>query len=396
MAKKTRPDWDPREQAVVADQIAAYDRMRKQCPVARSKYLHWSLFRHADVMRALTDTEAFSNVVSNRHVAVPNGMDPPEHTEFRLIVDPYFSETRMAQFEPTCRAIVEQLLAGLTRPRDLDWATEFAQVFAVQAQCAFLNWPAKLYQPLLRWSRKNQAAILSGDRRAIEEIALEFDGYIRERLSESRNSGDATRDDPVAGLLKEHVFSRQVTEKEIVSILRNWTVGELSTISACVSILAHFLATRPSLQEQLRKQRELLPSAIDEILRVHPPLISSRRITKAAVELGGCSIPQGERITIMWASANRDENVFGDPDEFRLDRPADQNLLYGAGIHSCPGAPLARLELRIVMEELLERTKSIKLSTTRKPARAAYPASGFSSLPLSIEWNAQTAIGNSD
>lgn len=87
------------------------------------------------------------------------------------------------------------------------------------------------------------------------------------------------------------------------------------------------------------------------------------------------------------ASANRDEAVFGDPDEFRLDRDPSDNLLYGAGIHHCPGAPLARLELRLVMEELLARTQTFCL-TERLPARAAYPASGFTSLHLSMVWKA--------
>ena len=87
-------------------------------------------------------------------------------------------------------------------------------------------------------------------------------------------------------------------------------------------------------------------------------------------------------MTLIWASANRDEAIFGDPDEFRLDRDPSQNLLYGAGIDVCPGAPLARLELRIIMEELLARTRQIALVPGKPPVRAIYPASGFSSLPL--------------
>ena len=86
----------------------------------------------------------------------------------------------------------------------------------------------------------------------------------------------------------------------------------------------------------------------------------------------------------MWASANRDEAEFGDPDEFRLDRDATKNLLYGAGIHVCPGAPFARLELRIVMEESLKRTRTIAMASNKQPVRAVYPASSFSSLSLRI------------
>jgi hypothetical protein len=81
LSEKTQPEWDPKAGSVLQDQITAYDQLRKQCPVAHSEYLHWSLFRHAEVMRTLIETETFSNAVSSRHVAVPNGMDPPEHTE---------------------------------------------------------------------------------------------------------------------------------------------------------------------------------------------------------------------------------------------------------------------------------------------------------------------------
>jgi len=127
-----------------------------------------------------------------------------------------------------------------------------------------------------------------------------------------------------------------------------------------------------------------LPAAIDEILRMRAPLISNRRVTTAPVEIGGRTIPAGERITLMWASANRDEAVFGDPDEFRLDRDPAQNLLYGRGIHICPGAQLARLELRVVIEELLKQTRQIALIPGRQPTVALYPASGFSELPMKI------------
>jgi cytochrome P450 len=100
------------------------------------------------------------------------------------------------------------------------------------------------------------------------------------------------------------------------------------------------------------------------------------------VEIGGRGIAAGERITLIWASANRDEAVFGDPDEFRLDHDPTHNLLYGRGIHVCPGAQLARLELRVVMEELLKSTQRIDKAPGRQPTIAIYPASGFSALPL--------------
>ena len=134
----------------------------------------------------------------------------------------------------------------------------------------------------------------------------------------------------------------------------------------------------------MRGDLRLLPAAIDEILRIHAPLISNRRITARPTEVAGRQLGQGERLTLVWASANRDEAVFGDPDEFRLDRDAGDNLLYGAGIHVCPGAMLARLELRVLFEALLGGTRLIEPVADEDAVRAVYPGSGFTQLPLWI------------
>lgn len=384
MDVKPGMDWNPRSESVLDNQLAAYDEMRRRCPVARSEYLHWSLFRHEDVMRVLEDHETFSNTVSS-HLSVPNGMDPPEHTQYRRMIESYFSPLRIKAFEPMCREISANLVTILPKGSETEFIATLAQYFSLQIQCAFLGWPANLHEPLRQWTLKNQAATLSRDKEAMDDVALEFDGYIKGLLEERRHAGDSAPDDITTSLLRERVGERPLNDEEIVSILRNWTVGELGTISACAGILAHYLAEQPEIQQQLRTDFSLLPAAIDEILRMHAPLIANRRITKKPVEIGGSKLGVGERITLIWASANRDEAVFGNPDEFRLDRDPAKNLLYGAGIHVCPGAPLARMELRIFMEELLKQTHWISLAPDKVPVRAIYPASGFSSLPLRIE-----------
>lgn len=383
MDKKPEQDWDPRSAAVIHNQIAGYDAMRRRCPVAHSEYLQWSLFRHEDVTRVLGDHQTFSSAVSS-HLSVPNGMDPPQHAGYRRIIDLYFSEERVAAFEPVCRSIAVNLVKNLPQEGETELMAEFAQNFALQAQADFLGWPKDLHEPLRRWIRKNHEATLAGCKAAMSDVAFEFDGYIKGLLAVRREAGSDAPDDLTTRLLSERLGDRFLEDEEIVSILRNWTVGELATMSACVGIVVHYLAEQPKLQQQLRGNGSLLPAAIDEILRMHAPLIANRRITTRPVEIGGRQLPAGERITLIWASANRDEAVFGDPDEFRLDRDPANSLLYGAGIHVCPGAPLARLELRIVIEELLKSTSRIALVPGKLPVRAVYPASGFSSLPLSI------------
>jgi cytochrome P450 len=375
-------EWDPRDPEVLRDQVAAYDAMRKRCPVAHSDYLQWSVFRHADVLRVLHDPATFGNVVS-RHASVPNGMDPPEHTAWRALIEPYFAPSQLDGFEPAATAIARELVDALPRSGEVEWMDAFAHECAVHLLCAFMGWPAALHAPLRDWARRNQAATLSGDREAMECIAFEFDGHIRAQLARCR-AMQPPGDDLTSRLSRERMDGRPVPDDAIVSILRNWTVGELTTLSASIGILAQYLAAHGDLQRQLRSEPALLPAAIDEILRIHPPLVSNRRMVKRATRLGDTDLVPGDRVTIMWASANRDEAVFGDPDEFRLDRDPKENLLYGAGLHACPGAQLSRLQLRIVLAALLAGTREIAPGSDGEPVKARYPGSGFSRLPLRI------------
>ncbi len=376
-------DWDPRSPAVLDHQVAAYDAMRARCPVAHSEYLGWSLFRHADVLRVVEDPGTFSSVVS-AHLNVPNGMDPPEHTAFRELVDRYFTTELVEAFEPECRQVVRELLVGL--PKDGgSWAVaDFAEAFALRAQSAYLGWPDRLHEPLRAWTARNREATLARDRAAMADLAEDFDGYIGQLLDERRALGPAAPDDLTTRLLTERVDGRPLSRPELVSIVRNWTVGELSTIAASVGIVVHLLATRPQVQQDLRSDPTLVPAAMDEMLRLHPPLIANRRVVTRPTELGGHAFEAGDRLTVMWASADRDETVFADPDELRLDRPPADNLLYGAGIHVCPGAPLARLELRVVTEELLAATQWVEPDPEVEPQRAAYPGSGFVQLSVRV------------
>lgn len=384
MKGKKEPNWDPKSDWVMKDQIKAYDEMRNSCPVAYSTYLHWSLFQHKDVSAVLHDSIHFSNVVSS-NLSVPNGMDPPEHGKYRKIIEPYFNQTRMEVFEPECRKMARELVNSLPANGEVEVVSVLSEQYALLVQCAFLGWTSETHEPLRKWISKNHKATLNQDRKALAAIALEFDGYIQDELNKRRSPESDRYNDLTVSLMQEKVDGRLLTDQEITSILRNWTVGELSTISACVSILCNFLAENPSIQQQLRDQPSLLEAAIDEILRIHPPLIANRRIVSKPVEIDGQKLEIGEKVSLIWASANRDEKVFGDPDIFKLDREPELNLLYGAGIHVCPGAPLARLELVIIMSELLKTCSSITPIHEKCPVKAVYPASGFSSLRLHIK-----------
>lgn len=374
-------DWDPRAPEVLADQLRAYDAMRGRCPVAHSDHLGWTLFRHADVVAAARDHATFSNVVSAR-VSVPNGMDPPEHTPHRRINERYFTPERMARLEPRCRAIAARLVADLPRGGPTEVMDPLARAFALRVQSAFMGWPEELEGPLREWTLRNHRASLTRDPDALAAVALEFDTHIRGQIEARRRDRSAEPGDVTAELLAERVDGRPLTDAELVSLVRNWTVGELSTIAASVGILVHALAERPDVQTLLRRDAAAVPASVDELLRIHPPLLANRRRATRDVVVGGRRIPEGAPVTLLWASANRDEAVTGDPDEFRLDRDPADNLLYGTGIHECPGAPLARMELRVLVEELLAGTEH--LGPVEHAARAASPASGFTALVVGV------------
>ncbi|MCC6493050.1 MAG: cytochrome P450 [Pirellulales bacterium] len=383
MTGEHTPDWDPRAEDVLRDQRAAYDAMRETCPVAYSRLLEWSIFRHKDVLRVLRDHETFSNVVST-HLSAPNGMDPPEHTVYRRVIEPYFAPDKMQAFAPGCRVIAAELVERGLAGAEIECMSALARPFAVRVQCAFLGWPATLEEPLIEWTQRNREATRAQDREALAQLARQFEGVIDDQLERRQQSQAGPHEDVTAALMYERVWDRPLSNEEIASILRNWTVGEIGTIASSIGILIHFVSTEPKLQARLRAEPALLPRAIDEILRLDGPLIANRRIAKRSVVLGGRQIAAGERLSLMWIAANRDAAVFDSPYEFRWDRDPAKNLLYGAGIHVCPGAPLARLELQIFLEELLGRAAELRIDYDRPAIRGRYPGAGYEQLYIGL------------
>ncbi|MGH1977349.1 cytochrome P450 [Rothia sp. L_38] len=382
--EETHYDWNSRSPEVQADQIAAYDSMRTRCPVAHDEFMGYTVFKNEDIRYVLEHPELFSNRVSNRHIAVPNGMDAPEHTAFRAINDKYFTPERMQAFEPQIREVVRQLVRDTPRGETVDIMGEFATRYAMRVQNAFMGWPESLEEALIAWMNKNRSATLKRDRAEIAAVALEFDGYIRDLLNERRMN--PALQDVTAELLHDRVElpgqePRVMTDEEIVSLIRNWTVGELSTVSAIVGVIVNFLGEHQGEADRLRQHPEYIGHAVEEILRLQDPLVANRRVTTADVEVGGRTIPAGCPVTINWTSANRDEDAFEDALDYRPDRDQSMNLTYGAGIHVCPGAPLARLELRVLVEELLAATESITVEST---VNAQFPVAGYSSVKVVV------------
>ncbi|MFH5833387.1 cytochrome P450 [Halalkalibaculum sp. DA384] len=382
MSNRNGSNWDPFSVNVQRDQRSAYDEMREHCPVAYSASWGWSVFRHADIMDILHDSETFSNNVSS-HTSVPNGMDPPEHTQYRKLVEVYFEDDRIAEFEPKCRGVASDLVDQITGCGEVEFIDRFARTFAVRVQCAFMSWPKEMHQTLREWTINNIRAIRNRDRPAIKRVARRFQRHMKELLSTIR---EADPDQNItAHLLHQKVNGQRLTDEEIISILRNWTMGEVGTITNAIGILVHFIAARGDVQSKLRAETIRLEDAIEEILRLYGPLVTNRRKTRCPVNISGRRIEAGETITTNWVAANRDGQAFEEAEAFNPERNQEQNLLFGAGIHACPAAPLARMELRVVLEELLKKTSDISLSQDTPPVKAQYPESGNNRLYLQLK-----------
>jgi cytochrome P450 len=354
--------------------------MRDRCPVAHSEALGWSLFRHADVQDVLSDPETYSN--TSRHHAIPNAMDGPEHTRYRALLERYFDDDLMVEVEPLCRDIAADAARALRVGNNTDAIAAFAEPVSLKTMCLFLGWPPETWERVRTWLHGNQNASAAGDRRAAKAMAVEFSDMVKEAVDTHRNSsGD--RDSVMGRLMATEVDGVQWTDNDIADTLRNWIAGH-GTVVAAIGIVLFHIAEDQVLQQELRDQPGLIAAVVDEILRTDGPLVANRRTPTRDVTIGERRIAAGERLSLMWIAANRDEHAFTDAASIRLDRDQEGNLVFGAGAHICLGAPLARLEMRIAIEELLAHTNRISLADTDTPVRETYPSNGFVSLPLRI------------
>jgi cytochrome P450 len=310
-------------------------------------------------------------------------MDPPEHSPWRALVDSFFAPAQIAALEPRVPAIADAVVAALPRGTVVDAVGEIGTPFAVRAQTAWLGWHG-IEDELLAWMADNHAATRSGDTARNAAVAAAFDENIRKQLRRRRALGSAAPSDPTTALLAATLDGQPLDEAVIVSILRNWTAGDLASMAAALGVVVRFLATRQDVQQTLRDRSQDLAPAIDEILRIDDPFLVNRRVTTRAVRNGAHELTAGTRVYLNWTSANRDEAVFGDPDAYQPQRNAPHNLVYGTGIHVCPGRPLATTELVVAVEALLNATALIDPASDVATERETYPLGGWRRVPVRL------------
>jgi cytochrome P450 len=377
-------DHMPDDLSATGRDLRAYtDELRPRHGVVRNVEGEWVLLRHELVVQAALDPDRFSSAVSS-HLHVPNGLDSAEHDAYRQALDRFLGPEALAPFYDAFRRVAADLIASLPRGASIDAVSGLGTRFAVRAQSAWLSWPNALEERLVAWVGENHAATRSGNREWAEQVAKDFDSLIRSVL-EPRRTGPEPRGhrDVTSELMRTEVNGRPMSDEEIVSILRNWTGGDLGSIALCVGVLTHHLATHPALQDRLRAgiPDAELDAVLDEILRIDDPFVSNRRVTTCPLTIGGEALPAAAPVKLNWTSANRDEAVFGNPDFVDPQANADRNLVYGIGPHACPGACLRRSRCASSFESCSPRRRRSPSTRFSRPSARSRPSAAGPGCP---------------
>ena len=381
-------DWDPFDPDALVDPSGTHARLRAQCPVAHTDRAggYWALFTYDDIVAAARDPLTFSSALTSPtplRRQIPLESDPPEHTAYRRFLQTYFGGPRLAALEPTVRGVVTSLLDPLIQRGSADFTLEASYPLPARTLCAFLNQPDADWTAIKRMAddlfRTDSRFSGAGDGQAALAALYE---YARSIVAARKTAPLAPEDDLASGLLRVEIGGQRLDDDTVVGILRLvLTAGHNSTTSA-LGIVALYIATHPDVQSRLRAHPDELPRSIEEILRWQSPVQFLPRVLTRDVEIRGRQLQAGEQVALVWSSGNRDEEAFDRSDTVVLDRDPRRNLVFGYGIHKCVGAPLARLELRVMFEEFLARTTDIQVNGD--VVRSHWPRHGVATLPLSL------------
>ncbi|MFJ6568938.1 cytochrome P450 [Streptomyces sp. NPDC091292] len=383
--------FDPWSPGFVADPYPAYSELRERGRVHHfAPTDQWLVPRHADVSALLRDRrlgrthlhrfsyeefgrEAPPEAHEPFHVLNDHGMldlEPPDHTRIRRLVSKAFTPRTVERLAPYVERLADRLVRELVADGGGDLLSRVAEPLPVAVIAEMLGIPEGDRGPLRPWSADicgmyelNPSDEVAG--RAVQ-ASLEFSAYLRGLIADRRKEPG---DDLISGLIAAHDEGERLTEQEMIStcvLLLN--AGHEATVNATVNGW-WALFRHPGQLAALRADHTLVPTAVEELMRYDTPLQLFERWVLDDIEIDGVTIPRGSEVALLFGSANRDPEVFAEPDTLDLARAENPHISFSAGIHYCIGAPLARIELAASMRALLTRAPGLQLAAEpgRKP-----------------------------
>jgi len=365
-------DYDIFDPQYVTDPFGIWDELRRTCPMAHTERWggSWLPTRYEDVYAIAHDIEKFPSgngisVVPMIPMAPGDGSpapapvlvsgvppisaDPPLHTWTRRLVLPTMSPARVAEYEVFTRDLCRRLVDDVLARGEGDAAAEYAQQVPVRVIGHILGVPEDMAGTFTEWVRDvlEFAHDPERRRRGIVGIIEYLQGAIDEREAEPR-------DDFITELMHAEHDGEPITRDVVMGMCALLLIAGIDTTWSSIGSTMWHLATHPDDRRRLATEPDLMPTAIEEFLRAYAPVTMARRIVEDT-EYKGCPIKAEERILMNFPAANRDPEVFPDADKVILDRAQNRHLAFGAGIHRCAGSNLARMELRVAVEEWLAR-----------------------------------------
>ncbi|MGH8983162.1 MAG: cytochrome P450 [Acidimicrobiia bacterium] len=346
--------------------------LRRAGPVAAlAGGMHY-VARHAECRAALRDTEAFSNASGMKApgVEIPfedrilGELDPPQHSIVRRVMVTALTPKVVHAAEPFIRETAAALLDAVPVPGAADLVAAFTVPLPNRVTVHLLGFPAEDADAIAGWAKELMESAFPRTNRTEHGEGFagafpDFAGYIDEKVdrrSAELARGDEVPDDVLTRLVRLEVDGERLTRRQLRALTRNLITGGLTTTSQLLGNLVYELLTVPGLEDAVRGDDAALAQAVEESLRIAPPVLFAARGCVHDTAIADTTIAAGERIIVGIGSANRDERLFDDGDAFRVERPnADQHLTFGYGPHVCPGAALARTVARIGVTAFLDR-----------------------------------------
>ena len=386
-------EYDPTIEESFEHSHQVFADLRARCPVAHSSAFDgfWAVTRYQDIVDILMQPDLYITSVRN---VVPGSsttgrrpplhLDPPDHTPYRRAIDRALGGTRVAAIEETTRRAARSLMQDLVARGEADFVEHFSSPLPAVVFGDWLGLTEAQTQVLWRTAKAYVKAWESFDKSSVAVAAEQLAAMAAEVIAERRREPRDPAVDPTSSLLAARDNDgNPFPEHLLAGCVRQVLVVGLVAPPILLGSIAVHLSRDVKLQNELRNDLSLVPDAVEEFLRLYTPYRGFARSAREEVQLHGRRIQPGEPIALVYASANRDETVFPEPDEFRLRRPnIRQHLAFGRGPHMCAGIALARQELRIAVEELLLQTSHFEVCGALQ--MSGMPELGPISVPLRL------------